>query len=241
MENSYFRIFMLIFTGLFWCFGCQKTVGPESEEVTVQMEPEQVFSGPFFGDLEEAANVEFDDVYDRGAAESAEVINPLSSEEGEGQSEIVAGGGNGFGAQFIAEGVKLTPLTDDGKSSAAAWAYHGNKIAFVRRMAGGTQIRMFIMNADGTEEQAVTPIGYPFFAEWSWKGDKLAYEFSNSWERESQGSIHIYDVLTKTTISVSAPYPRRAFDPTDGPYWSADDQYVAYKIRPGTGRKSKGT
>ncbi|MFC1783775.1 TolB family protein, partial [Planctomycetota bacterium] len=239
MESSYFRILMLFFTGLLWCFGCQKTVTPESEEVTVRMEPEQVLSGPFFGDLEEAANDGINDAYDWETAESAEVINPLSNEEGEGKSEIVAGGGNGFGAQFIAEGVKLTPLTDDGKSSAAAWAYHGDKIAFVRRMAGGTQIQMFIMNADGTEEEAVTPIGYPFFAEWSWKGDKLAYMFSNSWEGESQGSIHIYDVSTKKTRSVSAPYPKRSFDPTDGPYWSADDRYVAYKIRPGAGRKSQ--
>ena len=33
--------------------------------------------------------------------------------------------------ETVAEGVILTPLTEDGKSIALAWAFHGDRIAFV--------------------------------------------------------------------------------------------------------------
>jgi len=138
-------------------------------------------------------------------------------------------------AEFIADGVTLMPLTDDGKSVALSWAYHGNKIAFVREVSD-TQSQLLIMNSDGTGEEAVTPIGNPFFAEWSWTGRKLSYEFSNADEEESQGGVYIYDVLTKRSLPVSAPYTRGAMDEDDGPYWSADDRYAVYKVRPGVSR-----
>jgi hypothetical protein len=40
-------------------------------------------------------------------------------------------------SEEIAEGVKLIPLTEDGQSRAVSWAYHGDKILFVRTMPGG--------------------------------------------------------------------------------------------------------
>jgi len=140
-------------------------------------------------------------------------------------------------AEYIANGVTLTPLTDDGKSIAVSWAYHGNKIAFVREVPGGEQSQLLIMNADGLDKEAVTPVGNPFFVEWSWKGDKLSYEFSNTDNEQSQAGVYIYDVLTKRSIPVSAPYPNSALDADDGPFWSSDDRYVVYKVRPGPSRK----
>jgi len=142
-------------------------------------------------------------------------------------------------AEYIAEGVNIAQLTDDGMSTAVRWAYHGDKVAFVRDMAGGTQKQLLIMNSDGAEEKAVTPIGYPFFAEWSWQGDKLSYLFSNSYERESQGGVYVYNIDANKTISVSTPYPRSSLDAGDGPRWSADDQYVAYKVMAGTTRRNE--
>jgi len=139
-------------------------------------------------------------------------------------------------AEFIADGVTLVALTNDGKSKAVSWAYHGNLIAFVRQIPGGTQSQLLVMNADGSGEEAVSPIGNPFFAEWSWTGKKLSYEFSNIATDESQGGVYIYDALTKRSLSISAPYPRGAIDPDDGPFWSADDKYVAYKVRLGPAR-----
>jgi len=138
-------------------------------------------------------------------------------------------------AQFIADGVKLTPLTDDGKSVAVAWAPHGGLICFVREISG-TQKQLMIMKPDGTDEQAVTPVGNPIFAEWSWAGQKLAYEFTSANDSESQGGVYIYDVLSKKRLSVSQPYTRNSLDPDDGPFWSADDRLVVYKVRVGPAR-----
>jgi len=138
-------------------------------------------------------------------------------------------------AEYVAEGVKLTALTDDGKSTAVSWAYHGDLIAFIRNVSN-SQGQLLIMNSDGSDERAVTPVGHPFFVEWSWSGRKLSYEFSSSDEDESQGGVYIYDVASKRSISVSAPYVQDAMDEDDGPFWSADDKYVAYKVRPGPSR-----
>ncbi|MCP4709785.1 MAG: hypothetical protein GY869_14275 [Planctomycetes bacterium] len=142
-------------------------------------------------------------------------------------------------AHYIAEGVNIAQLTDDGMSRAVTWAYHGDKVAFVRDMAGGTQKQLMIMNSDGTKEKAVTPIGYPFYVEWSWKGDKLAYLFSNSYERESQGGVYIYDIAANKKVSISTPYPRSSLEARDGPTWSPDDQFAAYKVRAGTTRRNE--
>ena len=149
---------------------------------------------------------------------------------------ILLAAGAGVRAEFIADGVKLTRLTDDGKSRAIAWAYHGDLIAFVREETG-TQKQLMIMKADGTAEEAITEIGNPFFAEWSWTGKKLSYEFSNAVDEQSQGGVFIYDVAAKKSLSISAPYARGAIDEDDGPFFSADDKYVVYKVRPGASRR----
>ncbi|MHC4336615.1 MAG: hypothetical protein ACYSTG_01520, partial [Planctomycetota bacterium] len=70
-------------------------------------------------------------------------------------------------------------------------------------------------------------------AEWSWRGRKLSYEFSNTNDDESQGGIYIYDVLTEQSLPISAPYIQDAIDEEAGPFWSADDRYVAYMVEPG--------
>ena len=97
---------------------------------------------------------------------------------------ILLAAGAGVRAEFIADGVKLTQLSNDGKSRAIAWAYHGDLIAFVREETS-TQKQLMIMKADGTAEEAITEIGNPFFAEWSWTGKKLSYEFSNAVDEQS--------------------------------------------------------
>ena len=102
-------------------------------------------------------------------------------------------------AEFVAEGVRLTTLTNDGKSTAVSWAYHGDLVAFIYRETN-TVGQLKIMNSNGSNIEAITPVGNPFFAEWSWKGDKLAYEFSNDDTSESQGGVYIYDVFFKKGI-----------------------------------------
>jgi Tol biopolymer transport system component len=140
-------------------------------------------------------------------------------------------------ADFVAQGVRITPLTNDGKSTAASWAYHGDLVAFIHREAN-SEGQLKIMNSNGSNIETVTPIGNPFFVEWSWRGDRFVYEFSNEDSPESQGGVFIYDMTTKKTLSVSAPHPRSAIDevPYEGPNWSSDDKYVVYKVRYGPSR-----
>ena len=141
-------------------------------------------------------------------------------------------------AEFIAEGASLIPLTDDGKSSAVSWAYHGDLVCFLYSETG-TQNQLMVMKSDGSDKKKISPMGNPFFAEWSWRGDKISYEFSNARNRESQGGIFVYDLINDKTISISAPCPQGSIDEDDGPFWSADDKYLAYKIRPGTTRNNQ--
>jgi len=126
-------------------------------------------------------------------------------------------------AQFIAPGFTLTPLTDDGKSVAVAWAPHGDLICFAREISS-TQKQLLVMNSDGSGEEMVTSIGNPFFAEWSWTGQKLAFEFTNANQSESQGGVYIYDVLSKKRVAVSQPYLKGAMSADDGPLWSGGSQ-----------------
>ena len=88
-------------------------------------------------------------------------------------------------AEFIADGVELVQLTDDGKSSAVAWAPHGEKVSFVSTVPGSSQNQLFVANSDGSGQEAVTPIGTTFYAEWSWAGDRIAYMFSSASDGQS--------------------------------------------------------
>ena len=139
-------------------------------------------------------------------------------------------------AEFLVEGAKLIPLTDDGKSIAVSWAYKGDLICFVRQETS-TQRQLLIMDSEGENEQAVTPMGNPFFAEWSWSGKKLSYEFSNARDNQSQGGVFIYNVESNRSIPFSAPYPGNSIYLWDGPFWSADNKWVAYTLHPETTRK----
>jgi Tol biopolymer transport system component len=136
-------------------------------------------------------------------------------------------------AEYIAEGVQLVQLTQDGQSRALAWAWHGDWITVLRDIPGSRQNQLFVMKADGTNQQEITEIGDTFFVEWSWSGDKLAYMFANSWEPESQAGVFVYDFQTQRTHAASAPYRHNVLDADEGPVWSVDDRYVAYKARPG--------
>ena len=137
--------------------------------------------------------------------------------------------------ETLVEGARLVALTDDGKSRAWAWAWHGDK-TLIEREVSETQSQLVVMNSDGSNEQPVTPIGNPFFAQWSWTGDRISYEFSNADLDESQGGVFIYELASGRTLPVSAPYSRGAIDEDEGPFWSADDRFVAYKVRPGPAR-----
>jgi len=139
---------------------------------------------------------------------------------------------NGARCESLGEGVTLTALTQDGKSSAVGWAPHGNKIAYVVRHTE-TQRQLFIGDSDGSNAEAISPIGNPYYAEWSWAGEKLAFLYANSSGDNSEARAYIYDLKTRELVSASPPYPRSGLDEDEGPVWSPDDRYVAFKTRRG--------
>jgi len=140
-------------------------------------------------------------------------------------------------AEFVADGVTLVALTNDGKSKAVSWAYHGNLIAFVRQIPGGTQSQLLVMNTDGSGEEVITQIGFPYYAEWSWAGDKVAFLYANSPSPESQSRAYVYDLNTRETVEACEPYPQFNLDQDEGPVWSLDDRYIVFKTRRGPSRR----
>lgn len=139
-------------------------------------------------------------------------------------------------AEFIADGATLVPLTDDGKSTAIAWAPHGNKILYQVRHTD-TQRQLFIADSDGSNAEVITPIGFPYYAEWSWAGDKVAFLYANSSSSESQSRAYVYDLNTQKTVMACEPYPRFNLDEDEGPLWSPDDRYIVFKTRRGPSRR----
>jgi Tol biopolymer transport system component len=139
-------------------------------------------------------------------------------------------------AASMADGVTLVPLTDDGKSTAIAWAPHGNKILY-QILHTDTQRQLFVADSDGSNAEAITPIGFPYYAQWSWAGDKVAFLYANSSSRESQSQAYIYDLNSKKTVTACEPYPRFNLDEDEGPQWSPDDRYVVFKTRRGPSRR----
>mgnify|MGYP005847626775 CR=1 FL=1 len=139
-------------------------------------------------------------------------------------------------AEILEDGVKLTQLTDDGKSAAMLWSYNSNWISYVRNETS-SQAQLMIMKSDATAQEEITEIGNPIFAEWSWDSSMLSYEFSNAGNSESQGGVYIYDLESKKSKTVSAPHTEGALDADDGPIFSADNKYVAYKVRGGAAKK----
>jgi len=139
-------------------------------------------------------------------------------------------------AKFIADGVTLVPLTDDGKSTAIAWAPHGNKILYQVRHTE-TQRQLFVADSDGSNAESITPIGFPYYAEWSWAGDKVAFLYANTSSSESQAMAYVYDLNTKKTVMACEPYPQFNLDYDEGPLWSPDDRYIVFKTRRGPSRR----
>jgi len=252
-KNTYVKISALVLLGLICGIACQKTVSNDTPEVSVSIDgqsaPENSFSTDSLRQPE--AFDQISNLNNPGPRYSSSLqnTNNFGRREETPENPQVRQNNDTTGprqvgrarirAQYIADGVRLYALTDDGKSSAVAWAYHGDKIAFIRDMAGGEQRKLLIMNSDGTGEEDVTPIGYPYFAEWSWKSDKLVYEFANRQEDSSQSGVFVYDLSEKKTTAVSTPYPLDDLDADEGPFWSADDRYVAYVAVGAASRRSQ--
>lgn len=171
-------------------------------------------------------------------------------------------------SETLMPGANLVQLTTDGKSRAWQMSSRGNWIAYLLDISN-TQAQLRVMTLDGSEDRAVSPVGNPFFVQWSWGGDRLSYEFTSNRELGSQGNVFIYDLAGDRSYTVSQTYsyeslfggrrfgrggrpgggvrsrpPRQDERPglnqgpfADGPYWSADDKFVAFSLRTSGGEE----
>ncbi|MHC4637803.1 MAG: TolB family protein, partial [Planctomycetota bacterium] len=139
-------------------------------------------------------------------------------------------------AKYIDPGAKLTKITDNGKSTLLACSPDGRKILYLYEISG-SQKQLMVVNADGTNPQAISLVGNPIFAEWSYHSDKVAYIFSNSDSLESQTLYYLYDISTNKTTTISSPYTQQDIDLDDGPIFSPDDKFIAYALKPASTNK----
>lgn len=118
-----------------------------------------------------------------------------------------------------ADGRKKLKLTDFGLLSHnipffSAWSPDGNKIAYTGEMGSG----IWVVNADGTSKEKISPEGIILKGAWSPDGSKIAYSVSvvernilEVWIMDSDGS-------DKELILEGAFYPK----------WSPDGEKIAY-------------
>ncbi len=141
-------------------------------------------------------------------------------------------------AQEIASGVVLRQLTRDGKSytdRGTGFAPAGDHISFLKQVSK-TDRQLWVMQGDGSQAQAVSPIGWPMIFAWSPDGTKLAYVFANKNDGNSEASVCVYDLATGETKKATGGYKRSEFGAGEDapPVWSPDGRYFAYQISDNT-------
>ncbi len=102
-------------------------------------------------------------------------------------------------AQEVAPGLVVRQLTKDGKSyteRGMGCAPAGDRIVFYKDVSK-TDRQLWVMKSDGTGEQAISPVGWPFDCGWAPDGTTLAYVFATKNEGTSEAVICIYNCLTR--------------------------------------------
>jgi Tol biopolymer transport system component len=123
-----------------------------------------------------------------------------------------------------ADGSGRVHLTDDPlDETEPVWSPDGGKIAFVLNLSSPFFIppRIHVMNADGTDVNALTSRNYEFAPSWSPDGAKIA--FSRVDENERNPEIYVMD-------ADGFPGERLTDDPAEdiSPNWSPDGAKIAF-------------
>ena len=118
----------------------------------------------------------------------------------------------------------------DGSSVAwnCSWSPDGTRIAFTTRSDDKSPLRVFIMNADGSERQDATDIpvkeGQVQWPRWSPDGRLLAVQVNDL--AAHTGHLWIADVQTRKATKL-APHDRAYNDET--PSWFPDAKHIAFQ------------
>lgn len=114
---------------------------------------------------------------------------------------------------------RLSQLTSSGSNYAPAWSSDGKRIAFESSRRGGS-FSIFVANANGSGQRAVTPRSSADSLNPSWapKGSQLVFDRVAG----RKSSLVIVNVGTRRTRQLRTPVP--AFHPQ----WSPDGKWIAY-------------
>jgi Tol biopolymer transport system component len=86
------------------------------------------------------------------------------------------------------DGTGLTQLTSAGNNGDPVWSPDGSRIMFGSDRQGGNKLNIFEMNADGSQQAALTQFDVPYEAgdtNWSSDGRKIAFEWDINGMKQS--------------------------------------------------------
>ena len=136
--------------------------------------------------------------------------------------------------QQVAPGLVIRQITKDGKSvteRGAGFAPVGDRVAFYKWISK-TDRQLWLMREDGSQAQAVSPIGWPMICSWSPDGNKIAYVVANKNEDNSGAVVCVYDVVTGETKRTGGGYKRKDFGVGGNApaIWSPGSDHFVYHI-----------
>ncbi|UCC69601.1 MAG: PD40 domain-containing protein [Armatimonadota bacterium] len=137
-------------------------------------------------------------------------------------------------AQQVAPELVIHQLTKDGKSyteRGGGFAPQGDRIVFYKEVTASDR-QLWLMRGDGSQAEAISPVGWPMICGWSPDGTKVAYIFATKNDDNSEARVCVYDVASGETKKATGGYRRDDFGEGEEapPVWSPDGNHFAYHI-----------
>jgi len=136
--------------------------------------------------------------------------------------------------QEVLPGLVVRQLTKDGKSytdRGTGFAPAGDHVSFFKEVSK-TDRELWLARGDGSQANAISPVGWPMICGWSPDGTKIAYVFASKNDGNSEATVCIYDLANGETRRTSGGYRRGDFGAGDDapPIWAPDSKHFCYHI-----------